>query len=48
MRAIIYTVINKETDEKIYFNCSLSKCYEFINKQVDKDSFDIRYKYFSF
>ena len=47
MRTIIYSVFNKENNERIYTNCRQSKCEEFINAQNNKDSLVIRYKWFS-
>ena len=47
MRAIIYTVINKETNAKVYGNCRVSKCQEYINNLPNKDNYEIRYKWHS-
>ena len=47
MRTIIYGVFNKETNERIYTNCRESKCVEFINKQDNKENYEIRHKWFS-
>lgn len=48
MRTIIYSVINKNTNEKVYANCKNYKCEEFISKQENPNDFVITYKWRSF
>ena len=47
MRIIKFAVFNKETNKRIYTNCRESKCIEFIDKQDNKENFEIRHKWFS-
>ena len=48
MRTIIYSVYNKETNERVYANCRQSKCEEFIANQSNPTNFAIGYKWRSF
>ena len=48
MRTRIYAVYNKTTEEKVYFNCRVSECEKFINKQENKENLVIISKCFSF
>lgn len=48
MRTIIYSVWNKETNERVYANCRSRKCEEYINAQENPDNFAITYKWRSF
>jgi hypothetical protein len=47
MRAIIYKVINKNTNTKVYGNCRYDKCVEYINNLPNKEEYDIVYKWHS-
>ena len=47
MRTIMYAVFNKETNERIYTNCRLYKCEEFLEAQENKEALEIRHKWFS-
>jgi hypothetical protein len=48
MRTIIYSVVNKETNKKVYANCQVSKCEEHLAKLENKENFKIVYKWQSF
>jgi hypothetical protein len=48
MRTILYTVINKETNKRVYTDCRLRKCKEKLNTLDNKENFEIRYKWVSF
>jgi hypothetical protein len=48
MRAIIYSVINKETNKKVYSNCQVSKCEEHLAHLENKENYKICYKWQSF
>ena len=48
MRTIIYSVINKETNKKVYANCQVSKCEEYLATLENKENFKIVYRYQSF
>jgi hypothetical protein len=48
MRTIIYSVVNKETNKKVYANCQVSKCQEYMETLENKDNFKIVYKWQSF
>ena len=47
MRTIIYSIINTETNEKIYSNWSRKEC-EKVLETLDKEVFKIGYKWRSF
>lgn len=48
MRTIIYSVVNKDTNKKIYSNCQARKCEEYFATLENKDNFKIVYKWQSF
>ena len=48
MRTIIYSVVNKETNKKVYANCQVSKCEEYRATLEIKENFKIVYKWRSF
>ena len=48
MRTIIYTVFNKETNERIYSDCRKRKCEEFISAHEEREKLVICYKWKSF
>ena len=48
MRAIIYSVVNKDTNKKVYSNCQVNKCEEHLAKLENKESFKIVYNWRSF
>jgi hypothetical protein len=47
MRAIIYKVINKNTNTQVYGNCRASKCEEFLANLPNKEDYAIVYKWHS-
>jgi hypothetical protein len=48
MRTIIYSVVNKETNKKVYANCQVSKCQEYMETLENKENFKICYGWRSF
>lgn len=47
MRAIIYKVINKNTNAQVYGNCRVNKCEEFLANLPNKEDYEIVYKWHS-
>ena len=48
MRAIIYSVVNKGTNKKVYSNCQVNKCREYLDILTNKNNFKIVYNWRSF
>ena len=47
MRAIMYAIFNKRTNERVYTNIDYTKCNDKLNTMENKEDFEIRYKWFS-
>ena len=48
MRTIIYAVINKKTNERVFTNYFNHKCEEFLSTLPNPEDFRIGYKWMSF
>ena len=47
MRLIHYAIFNKTTNERIYTDCSQTRCQEVLDKMDNKENFEIRYNWLS-
>ena len=47
MRTIMYAVIEKATNKRVFINTRGYKCEEFLNNLPNKDDFRIGYKWMS-
>ena len=47
MRTIRYYIVNKNTNEAIYTNCSRKACEETLAKMTDKENYAIGHKWLS-
>lgn len=47
MRTIIYAIVNKETNKRVYVNAREIECRKVLAEMDNKEQFEIRYKWMS-